>query len=97
MRYDKDHESPDVVDRRGQTYRGGTGGGGGGVVRALMPLVASKFGLGGVVVLLVGYYGLQMLAGGGGTTASVYWSHGSTWRNWSGDTRASVCRSGGRS
>jgi predicted metalloprotease len=71
VRYDKDHDSPDVVDRRGQTYRGGGGGGGGGLLRLLLPLVASRFGLGGVAVLLVGYVGLQLLAGGGGPSADV--------------------------
>lgn len=75
MRYDRDHESPDVIDRRGQSYQGGSsgGGGGGGLLRVLMPLVASKFGFGGVVVLFVGYYGLQFVSGGlgGGSSASV--------------------------
>ena len=68
MRFDRDHDSPDVVDRRGQPHRGGAGGGG--ALRLLLPLVASRFGVGGVAVLVVGYVGLQLLTGGG-TTASV--------------------------
>lgn len=69
MRYDRDHDSPDVIDRRGERYSGGGGGAGGGIFRLLVPLVASKFGFGGVAVLFVGYLGLQLLAGGGGTSA----------------------------
>lgn len=75
VRYDRDHESPDVIDRRGEPEQGGgrSRGGGGGLLRLLMPVVASKFGLTGVVVLFAGYYGLQFFAGdlGGETSASV--------------------------
>lgn len=71
MRFDDQHESPDVIDRRGQTARGG---GGGGVPWLLLNLVGSRFGIGGVVVVLAGYYGLQMLGGGlnlGGSSSAT--------------------------
>ncbi|MEL6184096.1 MAG: neutral zinc metallopeptidase, partial [Myxococcota bacterium] len=78
MRYDDQHESPDVIDRRGETYRGGGGGRGGGVgFNLLLNLVASRFGMGGVVVLFLGYYALQAVGGLG----SVAPASSSTGRN----------------
>jgi predicted metalloprotease len=45
---------------------GGGGGGGGGCLFALLPMVLSRFGIVGVVVLLLGYCALSTLGGGGG-------------------------------
>ena len=54
-------------DRTGQSGGGfGLGGGGGNMLGCLLPLVASRFGLVGVAVLLLGYCALTQLGGGGG-------------------------------
>ena len=54
-------------DRTGQSGGfGGFGGGGGNMLGCLLPLVASRFGMIGVVVLLLGYCALTQLGGGGG-------------------------------
>jgi predicted metalloprotease len=42
------------------------GGGGGGMLGCLLPLVASRFGMVGVAILLLGYCALTQLGGGGG-------------------------------
>jgi predicted metalloprotease len=54
MKWDEDHESPDLVDERG---RGGSGGGMG----LLGPLlsIGSRFGIGGIVVAVLLYFGAQ--------------------------------------
>jgi hypothetical protein len=44
----------------------GGGGGGGGCLFALLPMVMSRFGIGGVLILLLGYCALTTLGGGGG-------------------------------
>jgi uncharacterized protein len=70
MRFGDERESSnfeDVTGRSGGGFGGGLGGGG---LGCLIPLVASRFGIGGVVVLLVGYFllsSLGVLGGGGGT------------------------------
>jgi len=70
MRFGDERESSnfeDVTGRSGGGFGGGLGGGG---LGCLIPLVASRFGIGGVVVLLVGYFLLNSLGGlggGGGT------------------------------
>jgi predicted metalloprotease len=65
MRLDDESESTHFEDRTGQ--RGfGFGGGGGGGLGLLLGLVASRFGIVGVLVLLVGYCALTQLGGGGG-------------------------------
>ena len=54
-------------DRTGQSGGfGGFGGGGGNALGCLLPLVASRFGIVGVVILLLGYCALTQLGGGGG-------------------------------
>lgn len=58
-----DDGSDNFIDRTG---RGGFGGGGGNMLGCLIPLVASRFGMVGVLVLLLGYCALQGLGGGGG-------------------------------
>ncbi|MGF1508028.1 MAG: neutral zinc metallopeptidase [Myxococcota bacterium] len=62
MRWNRDHESPDIIDRRGQ--RSGGLGGRSNVLRLLIPLVTSKFGIPGLLVLLVGYGVVQFVGGG---------------------------------
>jgi uncharacterized protein len=60
-----DDGSDNFIDRTG---RGGLGfgGGGGNMLGCLLPLVASKFGIVGVLVLLLGYCAFSSLGGGGG-------------------------------
>ncbi|MBV9528320.1 neutral zinc metallopeptidase [Sphingomonas sp.] len=73
MRLGDERESSNWVDD-GRGSGGGFGGGGfgGGGLGCLLPLVASRFGIGGVVVLLVGYFLLSSLGGlGGGGNPSV--------------------------
>lgn len=47
-------------------FGGGGGGGGGGCLFALLPMVLSRFGIGGVLILLLGYCALSYMGGGGG-------------------------------
>jgi predicted metalloprotease len=64
-------ESSNFEDRTGQS--GGFGGGGGGGFGLLLSLVGSRFGIVGIVVLLLGYCALTSLGGlggGGGGTQS---------------------------
>src|SRR5256885_4202008 len=64
MRFGDERESTTFTD---DTGRGGLGfGGGGGGLGCLIPLVFSRFGIGGVVALLVGYFLLSSLGGLGG-------------------------------
>jgi len=65
MRLGDERESGNFVD---DTGRGGLGGGGfgGGGLGCLLPLVASRFGIGGVIVLVIGYFLLSSLGGLGG-------------------------------
>src|SRR5205823_6038702 len=69
MRFGDERESGNYVDDTGRGGLGFGGGGGGNPLGCLIPLVASRFGIGGVVVLLVGYFvrgSLGGLGGGGG-------------------------------
>lgn len=66
MRLGGEPESSNFEDRTGQSGGFGGGGFGGGGLGCLIPLVMSRFGIGGVVVLLVGYFLLSSLGGGGG-------------------------------
>ncbi len=62
-----DEGSGNFEDRTGQSgFGGGLGGGGSGMLGCLLPLVASRFGMIGVLVLLLGYCALSSLGGGGG-------------------------------
>lgn len=72
--------SSNFEDRTGQGGGGfnlGGGGGGGNMLGCLLPFVMSRFGIVGVLVLLVGYCALTqltgggMLTGGGGPTANA--------------------------
>ena len=69
MRLGGEPESSHFEDRTGQGGGFGFGGGGGSALGCLIPLVMSRFGLGGVLILIVGYFVLSSLgafSGGGG-------------------------------
>jgi predicted metalloprotease len=62
-----DGPSDNFEDRTGSPGGMGFGGGGGGnMLGCLLPLVASRFGIVGVLILLLGYCALTQLGGGGG-------------------------------
>jgi uncharacterized protein len=63
------YRTSDNVSDQGRGFGGGGfggGGGGGGCLFALLPMVLSRFGIGGVLILLLGYCALSTLGGGGG-------------------------------
>jgi len=62
MRLGDERESGNFIDDTGRGFRGG--GFGGGELGCLLPLVASRFGIGGVIVLVIGYFLLSSLGGG---------------------------------
>ena len=70
MRLGDAPESGNFEDRTGQSGGGG-GGIGGGLIGLLLPIVASRFGIIGVVVLGLGYCALTSLGGGGGISGSA--------------------------
>jgi hypothetical protein len=80
MRLDDQRESGNIENRRdeggmgfggaGQRAGGGMGGGGlGGLIGLLLPLIGSKFGIIGIVVVLGGMFLLNNLGGGGSAVA----------------------------
>jgi predicted metalloprotease len=70
MRFGDERESSNFEDVTGRSGLG-FGGGGGNPLGCLIPLVASRFGIGGVIVLVVGYFLLSSLGGLGGGGGSV--------------------------
>ena len=66
MRLGDYRSSDNVGDQRGQSFGGGGGFGGGGF-GLLLGLVGSRFGIGGVIVLIIGamLFGFNPLGGGG--------------------------------
>jgi len=67
MRFGDQRESTNYTDDTGRGGMGFGGGGfGGGGLGCLLPLVASRFGIGGVVVLVIGYFLLSSIGGLGG-------------------------------
>ena len=73
MRLGDAPESGNFQDRTGQSGFGG-GGMGGGILGLLLPLIASRFGILGVVILGLGYCALSSmggLGGGGGSPATT--------------------------
>jgi predicted metalloprotease len=66
MRFGNDRESSNFEDVTGRSGMGFGGGGGGGPLGCLIPLVASRFGIGGVIVLVIGYFLLTSVGGLGG-------------------------------
>jgi len=75
MRLDDFDPNINVEDQRGQSFGGG-GGGGGGLLFGLLPLIGSRFGCGGIVVVLLlmavfgGLGNLGGLIGGGGQVSA---------------------------
>ena len=69
MRLGDEDPSGNFIDRTGSSGGGfGFGGGGGGnMLGCLLPLVASRFGIVGIAILLLGYCALTQLGGGGGS------------------------------
>jgi predicted metalloprotease len=62
-----DNDSNNFFDRTGSSGFGGGGfGGGGNMLGCLIPLIASRFGMVGVVILLLGYCALTQFGGGTG-------------------------------
>jgi hypothetical protein len=76
MRLGGEPESSNFEDRTGQSRGFGGGGFGGGGLGCLIPLVASRFGIGGVIVLVIGYFLLSSLGGLGGGGGGVLPSGG---------------------
>ncbi|HEX8583158.1 MAG TPA: neutral zinc metallopeptidase [Allosphingosinicella sp.] len=74
MRLDDYRSSDNVRDQGsgggGSGFGGFGGGGGGGLFGMLFGLVLSRFGIGGVLVLALGYCALTSLGGGGGLGVS---------------------------
>jgi predicted metalloprotease len=66
MRLGGEPESGNFEDRTGQGSSGFGGIGGGNALGCLLPMVMSRFGLGGVVVLVIGYFLLTSIGGLGG-------------------------------
>src|SRR6478672_2490444 len=75
MRFGDERESSKFEDATGRSGMGFGGGGfGGGGLGCLLPLIASRFGIGGVIVLVIGYFLLSSLGGlggGGGSGGSL--------------------------
>lgn len=65
MKWDRDHQSDYVDDRRGMSGGGG-GGGGLGILLPLAMGIFRRFGVVGVIVVVVGFFALRMFTGGGG-------------------------------
>jgi len=66
MRLGGEGPSGNFEDRTGQGGGFGLGGGGGNMLGCLLPMVMSRFGIVGVLILLLGYCALTQLGGGGG-------------------------------
>jgi predicted metalloprotease len=66
MRFGDERESSNFEDVTGSSGSGFGGGFGGGGLGCLLPLIASRFGIGGVAILLIGYFLLSSLGGLGG-------------------------------
>ena len=66
MRFGDERESSNFEDVTGRSGGGFGLGGGGNALGCLIPLIASRFGIGGVIVLVIGYFLLSSLGGLGG-------------------------------
>jgi predicted metalloprotease len=71
MRFGDEPESSNFEDVTGRSGTGFGGGGLGGGLGCLLPLIASRFGIGGVIVLVIGYFLLSSLGGLGGGGGSL--------------------------
>ena len=68
MRLGDENQSSNFEDHTGRSGFGGFGGGGGGgMLGLLFGFVLSRFGIGGVLILLLGYCALSTFGGGGGS------------------------------
>ena len=76
MRLGDAPESSNFEDRTGQ--RGGGGGLGGGAIGLIFSMVASRFGIVGIIILALGYCALTSLGGGGGMLSGGSSSSGAT-------------------
>ena len=86
MRFDEDRFSGNIESQRGMGGGGGLGGAGG----MLLGLVASRFGIGGIVVLLI----VMFLFGGlGGIFGGGQQAVGPDGRSNTGQASADICRS----
>ncbi|HEX6741817.1 MAG TPA: neutral zinc metallopeptidase, partial [Sphingomicrobium sp.] len=71
MKFGDERESSNFEDATGRSGMGFGGGGfGGGGLGCLIPLVMSRFGIGGVIVLLIAFFLFSSLTGGGGILPS---------------------------
>lgn len=61
-----DGNDSDFIDRTGHSGGGSILGGGGGMLGMLIPLILSRFGIVGLLILGLGYCALSSLGGGGG-------------------------------
>lgn len=77
MRLDDYRTSDNVGDQRGQSFGGGGGGLGGGL-GLILSLVGSRFGIGGIAVVLIGAWLLGMFGGGGQRAVSPAQKAGTT-------------------
>lgn len=83
MRLDDEQESSNFEVQQGGSGGGGFGGGGGGILGLLLPLIGSKFGCGGIAIVLLflaftgGLGSLTSIIGGGGGTGSTPVAEGS--------------------
>jgi len=66
MRFGDEPESENFRDETGRSAGGLGGLGGGNALGCLIPLVMSRFGIGGVIVVVIGYFILSSLGGLGG-------------------------------
>jgi predicted metalloprotease len=66
MRWQRGHTSPDVIDRRGQG--GGMGGGGNFALISLAMMLIRRFGIVGVLIVVLGMGALWFFGGGGQET-----------------------------
>ena len=73
MRLDDEQGSSNFEDRTGRGGGGGfgLGGGGGGAFPMLLGMVASRFGIGGVLILALGYCALSQFGVGGGSVGGT--------------------------
>jgi len=70
MRFGDERESSNFQDDTGRSGFGG-GLGGGNALGCLIPMIASRFGLGGVIVVVIGYFLLSSLGGLGSLGGGV--------------------------
>lgn len=98
MKLDDYRTSDNVSDQGGsggQGFGGGFGGGGGmgGGLGLIISLVASRFGIGGIAVVLLGAWMLGMFGGGGGSGVVSGSQPGTAASSSVGGTAAEVCAS----